>query len=453
MGNQMTPDTAKLKCKNFLATLLRLASEQPPVVATNVRNLIQGLIDGKVDPETFTTKLQKELNSSPQPCLVPFLKKSLPYLQQSLSSGELSIDGVRAPANSRARVHVNTTVVHPPAAGMIQRPTNVVVSSRPPMEVMRSVGPITTVVRPPIMTHANYKMPQLASMSNKPMFVPPKMVHHPVVASSSSSQQLKEKKTSNSFSAAGDEDINDVAAMGGVNLAEESQRMQGATDLIGTQIRSCKDETFLQTGLLHKRVAKLCRDRGLEEPSNEVLALVSHATQDRLKTLLEKLSVISEHRLDIVKQEGDYEVTQDVKGQLRFLGELDKLERRRHEEAERELLLRAAKSRTKTEDPEKEKLKAKAKELQRLEEEQRRHETANNTALLAIGGPRKKMKLDSDQFVSSGGGGGGNSGGQFATSLASRPRTKRVHVRDLMFLMEQEKDLKRSPLLWKAFCS
>jgi transcription initiation factor TFIID subunit 4 len=97
MGTQMTPDTAKLKCKNFLATLLRLAGEQPAVVAANVRDLIQGLIDGHVEPEVFTTKLQKELNSSPQPCLVPFLKKSLPYLQQSLLNGELSIDGVRPP--------------------------------------------------------------------------------------------------------------------------------------------------------------------------------------------------------------------------------------------------------------------------------------------------------------------------------------------------------------------
>merc|ERR1719412_474594 len=188
--------------------------------------------------------------------------------------------------------------------------------------------------------------------------------------------------------------------MGGVNIAEESQRMQG-TIVAGTQIRTCKDETFLQTGLLHKRMAKICLDHGLDEPSPEVIALVSHATQDRLKTLLEKLSVISEHRLDIVKQEGDYEVTQDVRGQLRFLGELDKIERRRHEEAERELLLRAAKSRTKTEDPEKEKLKAKAKELQRLEEEQQRLEKANNTAIQAIGGPRKKLKLD-DPFTTSG---------------------------------------------------
>merc|ERR1712241_1655374 len=208
---------------------------------------------------------------------------------------------------------------------------------------------------------------------------------------------VREKKSSNSYSVTGDEDINDVAAMGGVNLFEERQRMQGGLPT-GTQIRSCKDETFLLTGLLHKRVAKICLDHGLEEPPPEVIALVSHATQDRLKTLLEKLSVISEHRLDIVRQEGDYEVTQDVKGQLRFLGELDKIERRRHEEAERELLYRAMKSRTKNEDQEK--LKAKGKELQRLEQEQQSYEKANTTALMAIGGPRKMLKLDGDQLSS-----------------------------------------------------
>lgn len=42
--SQMSPNTAKKKCKNFLSTLIRLASDQPEHVATNVRNLIQGLI-------------------------------------------------------------------------------------------------------------------------------------------------------------------------------------------------------------------------------------------------------------------------------------------------------------------------------------------------------------------------------------------------------------------------
>ena len=33
---------------------------------------------------------------------------------------------------------------------------------------------------------------------------------------------IRDKKSSNSYSAAGDDDINDVAAMGGVNLQEEA---------------------------------------------------------------------------------------------------------------------------------------------------------------------------------------------------------------------------------------
>lgn len=128
----------------------------------------------------------------------------------------------------------------------------------------------------------------------------------------------KEKKTTASAAAAsafyqqspalsmassmyGDDDINDVAAMGGVNLAEESQRILGSTELIGTQIRSCKDEVFLHLPALQSRIRQVMAKHGLEEPSTDVAMLISHAAQERLKNVVEKLAVIAEHRIDIIK--------------------------------------------------------------------------------------------------------------------------------------------------------
>lgn len=57
-----------------------------------------------------------------------------------------------------------------------------------------------------------------------------------------------------------DDDINDVASMAGVNLNEENARILATnSELVGTQIRSCKDEAFLPTGLLHRRILETGR--------------------------------------------------------------------------------------------------------------------------------------------------------------------------------------------------
>lgn len=50
-----------------------------------------------------------------------------------------------------------------------------------------------------------------------------------------------------------------------------------------------------------------------------------------------------------------------MRGQIKFLEELDKAEQKRHEELEREMLLRAAKSRSRVEDPEQAKMKARVR--------------------------------------------------------------------------------------------
>lgn len=105
---------------------------------------------------------------------------------------------------------------------------------------------------------------------------------------------------------------------------------------------------------------------GVDSVDPEVIKLVSHAVQEKLKGYLERLNIASEHRAEPPAFKADaarFEQTTDPRAQLRFVEELDKLERKRHEEHEREMLLRVAKSRSKMEDPEQLKLKQRAKEV------------------------------------------------------------------------------------------
>lgn len=107
------------KCKNFLSTLINLAGSQPVETVKSVKELIQGLIDGKIQPEKFTEQLLIELKSSPQPDLVPFLKKSLPLLRQSLLTGAVAIEGVRPPpANAVGPIPGQMTTVASSMAGV-----------------------------------------------------------------------------------------------------------------------------------------------------------------------------------------------------------------------------------------------------------------------------------------------------------------------------------------------
>lgn len=534
----MTPDTAKIKCKNFLATLLRLAKEQPDQVARNVRELIQSLIDARLEPESFTTKLQEELNSSPQPCLVPFLKKSLPYLRQSLYNKDITIEGVRPPPYTALSSPLNTASVM-----QASRSTAVTIAStavaaaaatpqHSPLTGVRVVsGGVTHTknisTHPALMNVQTYQPGSVASPSSRVVRSVPAVYSSGVAASptaasshytavnrvgtiarqsvatagsayhqhqshiqggatpgvgvasaavggatnavggASASLGVTSYTFANrrdktrpmfkfSYETGHEDDINDVAAMGGVNLHEESQHILGSTEYVGTQIRSVKDETLLSSSALQARLRQIMLRHGLDEPLSsstttssssvsDLTALVSHAVELRLRSLLQRLSVIAEHRADLIKTEQRHTVSRDVRGQLRFLEELDRLERRRHDELEREMLLRAAKSRSKTEDPEQAKLKAKAKEMQRVEMEEVRQREANITALQAIG-PRKKPRLDLDG-AASGSGVESSSGGPRQVTL--RQRVRRVNIRDLLFLLEQERCSQRSNQLYK----
>uniref|UniRef100_A0A8C7PIY2 Si:dkey-219c3.2 n=1 Tax=Oncorhynchus mykiss TaxID=8022 RepID=A0A8C7PIY2_ONCMY len=408
------------KCKNFLSTLIKLASHNSPSPDTskNVKTLVQDLLDAKIEPEEFTTSLQAELKSSPQPYLIPFLKKSLPALRLSLLNNQQSLlastsaSALAVPSTSTIRPRLPTTIS--PATGIVRTPTTALGVRRPGVQGVQTRMPmvITQTIRP---AH-----PDLCVL----------------------------------YVFRDDDDINDVASMAGVNLNEENARIMATnSELVGTKIRSCKDEAFLPPGLLHRRIMEAAKRFGVTEVPAETVNYISHATQARLRSMLEKVSTIAQHRTDGGKDEEWYEPSTDVRAQLRFFEQLERMEKQRKDEQEREVLLKAAKSRARQEDPEQARLKAKAKEMQQAEQAQIRQREANLTALAAIG-PRKKRKMDSPGGSTSGTEVASGSGDGSSTAASSRQqlrqRITRVNLRDFIFCLEQERATSRSLLLYKA---
>ncbi|XP_010870622.2 transcription initiation factor TFIID subunit 4 [Esox lucius] len=440
------------KCKNFLVTLIKLASSGTHSfdMAKNVRELVKSLLDGRLEPEEFTDQLYRELKSSPQPYLVPFLKKSLPVLRQLTPNPQLFIQEVyqskasgRTPAllSTNARpAHLNTASGQPmkSTALVIQQPGGVVCKP-----TVTSSGPARTYVsvqnrslaKPMVLQSGQHQntVPLGAVVRRTPFQVPPPPAQRHLFKESVSSFREED-------------DINDVASMAGVNLTEENARILATnSELVGSVVQSCCDEPFLAPGPLHTCILHTGKALGMSEVGSDVVNLVSQATQERLRDLLEKVTVVARHRQLALKEDFRHVQISDVRSQLRFLEELERLEKQRRDNDEREALLRIARSRCNAEDPDQQLLKQRARELQQLEQAQLEHREANLTALAAIG-PRKKRPLDSagSQVVP---------GGTVPVPRVSFQRVTRVSLRDLLFCLEQDPPLRHSLVLYKALLS
>ncbi|XP_028850525.1 transcription initiation factor TFIID subunit 4-like isoform X2 [Denticeps clupeoides] len=502
------------KCKNFLSTLIKLASsgKQSSETAANVKELVKDLLEGKIEAEDFTSRLYRELNSSPQPYLVPFLKRSLPalrqmtpdsasFIQQSQlqqpstqpTSTALTAVVLGGSATQRTAIQPAPTVVKTPSAAATAAtattPAAVPVASaatttpHPPVISLAQSKPSLILQQPqqqgamvrPQVSIAQTPMVTLRGQPQNRMFVPQTVVKQlPAVSllkpgqapgakmvSVSAGQPMGSVLQKNKLKEAGgsfkdDDDINDVASMAGVNLSEESARILATnSDLVGAVMRSCKDEAFLYTSSLNRRMLEIGRKYGVNELGPEVINFVSHATQQRLKNLLEKVSEIAQQKNLSYKEDERYDQASDVRTQLKFFEQLDQAEKQRKEEQEREMLMKAAKSRSRQEDPEQARLKQKAKEMQQQELAQMRQRDANLTALAAIG-PRKKRKLDlqTGGAVTEGSTSGSAASGASGSGVSrqfTRQRITRVNLRDLLFCLENERETSHSHLLYKAF--
>ncbi|XP_029291847.1 transcription initiation factor TFIID subunit 4-like [Cottoperca gobio] len=477
------------KCRNFLSTLIKLASsgKQSTETTANVKELVKHLLEAKIEPEGFTSRLYQELSSSPQPYLVPFLKRSLPalrlmtpdadsFIHQSLlplpspqpaatASTALTEVMLRPPLSTATTTATSTAATKTTVISLTQTP-----HSKPGLIVPQQQG---TMVRPQV-TLSQSPMVTLRGQSHSRIIVgQPQMIRQLQTAVKQTfapgakgvqvvSQAPLTAAQKNRLRETGggafrdDDDINDVASMAGVNLSEESARILATnSELVGMVTRSCKDEAFLSTSLLTRRALEIGKKFGVGDLGADVINCISHAAQQRLQNLLERVSQVAQQRNTAFKEDAQCQQVSDVRTQLRFFEQLDQMEKQRKEELEREILLKAAKSRSRQEDPEQLRLKQKAKEMQQQELAQIRQREANLTALAAIG-PRKKRKMDSPVRAagaecsgsdpSQPGGSSGSGSRQFM-----RQRITRVNLRDLLFCLENEKGTSHSHLLYKGF--
>ncbi|XP_063815396.1 transcription initiation factor TFIID subunit 4 isoform X2 [Pseudophryne corroboree] len=492
---QETMENVK-KCKNFLSTLIKLASsgKQSSETAANVKELVQNLLDGKIEAEDFTSRLYRELNSSPQPYLVPFLKRSLPALRQltpdsaafiqqsqqqqpaaqattALTAVMLNSSVQRTAGKTTATV---TNTLQQPVISLAQTAQSK--PGQPTPLVIQQAHKAGAVVRPPQVTLTQTPMVALRPPQSRIMLTTPQQIQlnhlqtvpvvkptiitgnksFPTTSMQAVAAQKNKLKEPGGGSFRDDDDINDVASMAGVNLSEESARILATnSELVGTLTRSCKDETFLLPSLLQRRILEIGKKHGITEIHPDVVGYVSHATQQRLQNIVEKISETAQQKNISHKEDDRYEQSSDVRTQLKFFEQLDQIEKQRKDEQEREILMRAAKSRSRQEDPEQLRLKQKAKEMQQQELAQMRQRDANLTALAAIG-PRKKRKVESP------GPGSGSealstsstpssSSGAGSSRQFTRQRITRVNLRDLIFCLENERETSHSLLLYKAF--
>jgi transcription initiation factor TFIID subunit 4 len=249
-----------------------------------------------------------------------------------------------------------------------------------------------------------------------------------------------------------EDDEMDFSGVKTVNLQAESMLPSS----LGDTMRTVRDQAFFDVQALKRRVLPIARRCGISDITDGYLVLLSHGIQERLKDVLEKVTIVSQHRTESLKDEGTYEVSSEVRGQLKVLESIDRLSHRRKMEKEKDQILKAAKSRSRAEDPEAAaKIKEQAKKLQQEEAQKIRDKKANEAALAALsafGSGTKRKRPSPAEGVSSGLSGQDTGSGHtslLGTQISRQPK-RRITARDLLFYMEQTKETKKSLVLYKS---
>lgn len=377
------------KCARFFKTLIHLSQQpdqqQGQQTAHRVTELVKLVIYGSMPPEDFTGRLQEALRSQAQPHLLPFLQKTLPALRAALQNGEVVIEGIEPPQQSQPGT--------PSQPAEVQQQTQWDNSQHHVNNenvYVRQNGP-----------------PSVSGMQQ--MII--------------TSQPITVVKT---VDTSGEESQVETAE---VLTSENEVRLLPADH---------SAYRLLNGDVISRKIQRALPDSG--PAHDDVVTLISHAAEYRLRGILTQLSVIAEHRLEPLRNHPFYKTIDDTRRQLRFIEDLDRREWERNEHREKEALIRLSKSKGRDKDS----LVEKAKQLQRADQEAARNRDANAAAIAALGGTKTVKRTWTDannpfeQPVSAG-----------LAPPTHRPRTKRVTMRDLQLVLSTDPVARSSPLRFR----
>ncbi|XP_010780538.1 transcription initiation factor TFIID subunit 4B-like, partial [Notothenia coriiceps] len=256
--------------------------------------------EGKLEAEEFTEQLYRELKSTPQSCLVPFLKKSLPAVRRLTADPQLFIQQASTPVRSNNNNNSNTnnnninnnnnTLL----TTMKQNSTVTANSLSTSLKVTQQPRAVTLTSGLVTFAQPRIDMSKISKPSPR-NFTGTFTLKRPFIQDRPTKFAFKD--SSGSYKE--DDDINDVASMAGVNLREENAQI--LISVVGSVVQSCQDQPFLSPPPLLSRILRTGQGLGLTEVGLEVGALVSHATLEFLRGLLEKLTVMADHRKAALK--------------------------------------------------------------------------------------------------------------------------------------------------------
>jgi len=501
--DELTPEemTNVTKCRNFLITLIQLAQRNEstnPQTVQNVKDLVQQLIDDRIPAQLFTERLQTELQSTPQPYLVPFLRRSLPLLRRSMqqrpSGGAGGATGVSAGPTSGGggvvaqkitpKLENNTSSVPlptkrpapsgPGTGGPIphkqqpikSEPTGPtqgqpVFASAPsqggpnnPTIITRRPQPITPRNAPggaPTIQIVNKPIPSNARLPVKPGVA---RIPGGVGVGPSSQRPMPGNIRYKPGPKAepvdgGDGDETDLINMADVNLENEAKNLKRAD--VGTEVRNAPggdEQIYVNKQVLHKLVGQAASRAGdIQRVTPDGARLIGLALEEYVKNLVSKAIHAASHRNIQFKDDEHRIKVNDVKAQLKIIGEIMNREKLKAEEAEQDQRNKLIKSRPKKkdDDPEREKKKKDAKMKQEALQEREQQKRADLTALAATQRKRPNTGNKSSAGGGTTGSGGGNnanstSGGPGGTTGPNRPqRVTRVKMRDLLFCLDSER--------------